>query len=314
MTTVIIPTYNAGKQLAKLLESLKAQSLACDILIIDASSDDDTAKIAKRSGATVTIIEKQSFDHGGTRTLAGQLSGTITRTKADADILVYMTQDALPADSTALENLIKPFSDHMVAAAYGRQLPHPVASPFGGHLRLFNYPEISHIRSLADKAACGIRTPFLSNSFAAYRRPALEEIGWFRERLIMGEDTWAGAKLLLAGYRLAYVSEAKVHHSHDYSPQEDFRRYFDIGVFHRCEDWILSEFGSAGHEGLAYVKSAITYLAGHKKSYLLPELMIRTALKLAGYSLGRMHTHIPVSLKKKLSMHRDWWDRTSSCR
>jgi rhamnosyltransferase len=302
MTTVIIPTYNAGKQLAKLLESLKAQSLACDVLVIDASSSDDTANIAKRAGATVTIIEKKSFDHGGTRTLAGTLT--------DADILIYMTQDALPADCTALENLIKPFSDPMVAAAYGRQLPHPGASPFGGHLRLFNYPEISHIRSLTDKTVCGIRTPFLSNSFAAYRKTALEEIGWFRERLIMGEDTWAGAKLLLAGYRLAYVSEAKVFHSHDYSPPEDFRRYFDIGVFHRCEDWILSEFGGAGGEGTAYVKSAIMYLAEQKKSYLLPELMVRTALKLAGYSLGRMHTHIPVSLKKKLSMHRDWWDKS----
>jgi len=45
----------------------------------------------------------------------------------------------------------------------------------------------------------------------------LEEIGWFREKLIMGEDTFAGARMLLAGYKIAYVADAQVYHSHNYA-------------------------------------------------------------------------------------------------
>jgi len=55
----------------------------------------------------------------------------------------------------------------------------------------------------------GIKTAFLSNSFSAYRKKALQEIGWFKDNLILGEDTYAGAKLLLKGYKIAYVRRQK---------------------------------------------------------------------------------------------------------
>jgi len=299
MISVIIPTYNAAKQLEKLLASLRQQTLPCEIIVIDSSSTDGTPKIAEQYGALVKTIDKDTFDHGGTRTLAGKMAG--------GDILVYLTQDALPVDSASLANLVEPLADRAVGAVYGRQLPRPGASRFGAHLRLFNYPVRSHCRSLQDKKTYGIKTPFLSNSFAAYRKSCLGEIGWFSERLIMGEDMHAGAKLLLAGYRIAYAPEAAVYHSHDYTPLQEFRRSFDIGVFHRREEWIISEFGSAGGEGMAYLKSAITYLAKDGKYGLLPELFVRTGLRLAGYTLGRMSRHLPLSVVKSFSLHRDWW-------
>lgn len=300
MTSVIIPTYNAATELEKLLVCLRQQTLPCEVIVIDSSSSDNTPKIAGQYGALVKTIDKDAFDHGGTRTLAGKM--------AAGDILVYMTQDALPADSTSLEKLVKPLTDRTVGAVYGRQLPHPGASPFSAHLRLFNYPGISIIKRLADKDTMGLKTPFLSNSFAAYRRTDLEKTGWFRERLIMGEDTFAGARLLLAGQAIAYAADAAVYHSHDYTPAGEFRRYFDIGVFHTTENWILSEFGDATGEGMSYLKSAISYLAERGKYHLLPELAVRTGLKLAGYSLGRRFSAIPGPLRKKLSMHPDWWD------
>ncbi|MDA8083398.1 MAG: glycosyltransferase family 2 protein [Nitrospiraceae bacterium] len=299
--SVIIPTLNAGEGLDPLLESLGTQTLPCETIIADSSSTDNTTRIAARHGATICAIPRNTFDHGGTRTLAGK--------GASGDILIYMTQDALPADRMSLENLVKPFADPSVGAAFGRQLPRPDAAPFGAHLRLFNYPAASSVRRLADKRSLGIRTSFLSNSFAAYRRSALTQIGWFRERLIMGEDTCAGASLLVAGYAIAYAADATVYHSHDYTPLQEMRRYFDIGVFHDGEAWMLDEFGGAGREGLSYMRSAVTYLAAVGKHHLVPELLLRSAMKFAGYRLGRLHRYIPLPLAKRLSMHRDWWDR-----
>jgi rhamnosyltransferase len=216
MTSVIIPTRDAAEQIHGLLQALKSQTVPCEIIIVDSSSPDNTAGIARSLGAEVVVIKREAFDHGGTRTLAAR--------KAKGDILICMTQDAMPSDEHAIENLLAPFRDRTVAAAYGRQLPYPGASPFGAHVRLFNYPEVSCVRSIGDKETYKIRTIFLSNSFAAYRKSALKDSGWFREGLIMGEDTCAAAQLLLAGYKIAYVAEAMVYHSHNYTLLEEFRR------------------------------------------------------------------------------------------
>lgn len=114
----------------------------------------------------------------------------------------------------------------------------------------------------------------------------------------------------MAGYTIAYASDAAVYHSHDYTAMQEMRRYFDIGVFHSSEDWLISEFGSAGGEGLAYLKSAIRYLTENRKYGLLPELLVRTGLKLVGYTLGRISRYLPASVVKNVSMHRDWWGET----
>lgn len=300
MTSVIIPTRDAAKQIRGLLTALKSQTVRCEIIIIDSSSADGTAEIARSFGAEVMAIEREDFDHGGTRTLAGE--------KARGDILVYMTQDAIPSDEHAIENLLAPFQDQTVAAAYGRQLPHRDASLFGAHLRLFNYPEISCVRSVADKETYKIKTPFLSNSFAAYRKSVLKDIGGFRKRLIVSEDTCAGAELLLAGYKIAYTAEARVYHSHNYTVLQEFRRYFDIGVFHETEHWILDKFGKAEGEGKRYITSELNFIVRQRKYYLLPELLIRNCLKYAGYRLGRIHERIPLFIVRKISMHQGWWN------
>jgi O-antigen biosynthesis alpha-1,3-rhamnosyltransferase len=299
MTSVIIPTRDAAGQIRGLVEALKSQTIPCEVIVVDSSSPDNTAGIARSLGAEVVVIKRTDFDHGGTRTLAAR--------KAKGDILVCMTQDAMPSDAHAIEKLLAPFRDRDVAAAYGRQLPFPGASPFGAHLRLFNYPEISCVRSIEDKETLGIRTIFMSNSFAAYRKSALRESGWFREGLIMGEDTCAAAELLLAGYKIAYVAEAVVYHSHNYTPLEEFRRYFDIGVFHETEHWIQERFGKAEGEGRRYVVSELRYLREQKKYRLLPEFIARNCMKYAGYRLGKTYKRIPRGLVRKISMHGDWW-------
>jgi len=75
---------------------------------------------------------------------------------------------------------------------------------------------------------------------ADYRKSTLEEIGWFKNNLILGEDTYAETKLLVAGYKLAYIAKAKVYHFHNYTIWEEFKRYFDIGVFTKVRTGYLS--------------------------------------------------------------------------
>jgi len=268
--------------------------------VVDSSSSDRTVEIAESFGAKVFIVRTEDFDHGGARTLAGKA--------AKGDILVYMTQDATPFDKHSIENITRPFEDQGIAASFGRQLPYPDATAFGAHLRLFNYPDVSCLKSLEDRKTYGIRTAFLSNSFAAYRKTVLEGIGWFRRKLIMGEDTCAGAKMLLAGHKIMYVAGAMVYHSHDYTVLQEFKRYFDIGVFHQSERWILDEFGKAEGEGIRYMRSLFTFLRRRKKYYLIPEGIFRNTLKYIGYKLGQNYDKLPASIIHKCSMHANYWD------
>ncbi len=298
--SVIIPTYNAEQYLPKLLKALKLQTISFELIIVDSSSTDNTLNIAKEYADKIISIPKSEFDHGGTRTKAGK--------EASGDILVFLTQDALPYNNKSIENIVNIFDNPKVGAAYGKQLAYKDTNTFGTHLREFNYSRNPYIRNLEDKNKFGIKTAFLSDSFASYRRASLEKIDWIKDGLIVGEDTYAGAKLLLNNYSLAYIADAKVYHSHSYTIIQEFKRYFDIGVFHKREDWILKEFGKAEGEGGKYVKSEIKYLISNNLYYLIPQFFIRNGMKYIGYKLGQRYQLIPLKIIKKLSMHSFWWN------
>ncbi|HIE41241.1 MAG TPA: glycosyltransferase [Candidatus Aenigmarchaeota archaeon] len=302
--SVIIPTYNAQQYLPKLLETLNVQTIDFELLIIDSSSVDKTIEIAQNYTDHIIIIPQSKFDHGGTRTKAAKI--------ASGEIIVFLTQDALPVEEDTIEKIVALFEDSEIGAAYGRQIPYPDTTLFGKHLRSFNYPETSHRRSLEDKEKYGIKTVFLSDSFAAYRREALEKIDWIKDGLISSEDSYAGAKMLLAGYTLAYVAEAEVYHSHSYSVIQEFKRYFDIGVFYNTQKWILKEFGRAEGEGGKYVKSELHYLLQNHAYLKIPEFFVRNGMKYLGYKLGQNYQHLPQNLITKISMHPLWWKKHSS--
>ncbi len=295
----IIPTYNGAGSLEKLLSSLEAQSIKLPLFVVDSTSTDSTCEIASRYGADVTIIRSDEFNHGGTRQMMMSLH-------PGYDLYIYLTQDAILADEYSLQRLIEAFSDHSVGAAYGRQLPHSNAGPLGAHARFFNYPDVSANRSSADIPRLGIKSAFMSNSFAAYRHTAMNEVGGFPSEVILGEDMVVAARLLARGWHVAYAAEAKAYHSHDYTLAQEFRRYFDIGVFHAREAWLLEQFGKPEGEGGRFVRSELRYLRG-TAPWLIPSALVRTLMKYAGYRLGRLEKWMPVWLKSHLSMHRRFW-------
>ncbi len=226
----------------------------------------------------------------------------------DAEILVFLTQDAILASPDALKKLLDGFENPKAGAAFGRQMARPGAGAIETHGRLFNYPAVSSVRSLDSREAMGFKSIFLSNSFAAYRRAALDAVGGFPTNVIFGEDTVTAAHLLLKGWNIHYVADAEVYHSHDYSWWQEFQRYFDIGVLHSRESWLREEFGKTGKEGKRFLLSELTYLR-REDAASIPSALVRTAAKLAGYRLGGLEGILPVPLKSRLSMHKDFWKR-----
>ena len=294
-----VPTLNAGESWAGWLAAWSAQLVRPHTLAIDSSSNDATPALAVAAGLQLHAIPRASFNHGGTRQLAvGML--------AEAEFLIFLTQDAILATPHSIANLLAAFDDPEVGAVCGRQLPHPDAGPIGAHARCFNYPDAGSVKSVTDIPALGIKTAFLSNSFAAYRRSALLSAGGFPEDVIFGEDMYVAARMILSGWKVAYRADAAVHHSHDYGMRQEFQRYFDIGVMHVREPWLLEKLGKPEGEGWRFVRSETAYLWKHAP-HLIPSAWFRTLLKLAGYRLGKAESHLPLRLKRRIGMLHGYW-------
>lgn len=300
MVTVIIPTYNAERYLRTLLLKLSEQTLPHRLIIIDSDSSDSTKEIVIDHKVELIQIEKASFNHGSTRNLGAKL--------ANSEIIVFMTQDALPASSNTLECLVDALSSREdIALAYGRQLPYPNTKIFERFARMTNYPEISVVKNKNLIPEMGIKTCSCSNSFAAYKKNALLAVGGFPSNTVLGEDVSVAARLILTGKSIAYAAEAEVFHSHDYTVGEEFKRYFDIGAFHREEREILSNFSKAESEGFRYVLQEWSYLRQNDQLISIPMQLLRTFAKYTGYKLGIWQKYIPNYLKRKISMHSSFW-------
>lgn len=298
---IIIPTYKAQDQIYVLIESVKNQNLRLPVYVINSISGDDNTWIKIIKNVTTTTIEYSKYNHGGTRQM-------VVNQNPGFEFYIFLTQDSVLPKHDAVSNILKPFYDRKVGAVCGRQVPHPDANLLARHARIFNYPDKSSVKSLQDNSELGLKAAFLSNSFAAYRANALKDAGGFPDHVIFGEDMYVAAKMLLKGWKIAYAPDAECRHSHNYTLVEEFKRYFDNGVFHAREPWIREMLGGTGGEGFRYVMSELRFL-GWKYLYLWPSSIFRNGLKLIAFRLGLLEKYIPKKTKKNLlSMNRVYWN------
>lgn len=276
---VLIPIYNPDEEFIELLNMLRRQKgVRFKLIILETVAGDKRFPESELKGFNYKIIsvDPKDFNHGLTRQRGIDEAG-------DIDVAIFMTQDAIPADEFTISNMVSVFTDPKVGCGYGRQLPKADATPFAAHARLFNYPDKSYVRFFEDRKKYGIKTAFSSDSFAAYRISALRKIGGF-PKLNFSEDMYVTAKMLMSGYGVAYQSNAKVYHSHNYSIMEEFKRYREIGAFHAQQPWIRDTFGQAEGEGVKFVKSEIAYLMKHNPLLLLI-MVLRNGAKFLAYKL-----------------------------
>jgi len=302
--SLVYPVRNGGDLFVRSIESvLKQSARPSEILIFDTESTDGAIERAKdllkRIPTRIFSLTKQEFDHGGTRNTALEA--------AKHTWVLFLTQDAVCASNDALANLLTATKGKGIVAAYGRQLPHHDATALAATARVFNYPETSHRQDMSRATELGIKTWFCSNSFSLWHKPSLIRQGGFQSKLILGEDAEAAARLIQAGAAVAYAADAQVYHSHNYSALEEFKRYFDIGVFHEENRELLFKAGSANKEGLKFVRAQLNALWLQRAFLSLIKFPFHVAAKAIGYKLGRKFNLLPTWLRSILSMHKNYW-------
>jgi len=295
---LVIPTKNAQTSLPIILSILADSSTEFSVLIIDSSSGDQTVSIAKEHNAKVIVIPQADFNHGATREYA--------RKQLDCDIVVFLTQDAIPVNAELIAKLVQPLLDNEdIAVSYGRQIAHDGADVFEAFPREYNYGNKSQVRGIQDVTQYGVYTFFCSNSCAAYKNSALDEIGGFKA-VLTNEDYFAVADLLQKGYKIAYVSDAVVKHSHRYSLWQEFQRYFDTGYVRAQNPIIQNLVGQAESRGIGFV-AALLIKVWKTNPLMFPYAVLQSIIKWLGYRIGYYAIHFPLWLRKRLSMQSYYW-------
>ena len=298
---VIIPVYKPGNEFFELLNKLSTQSFPVNKVILmntgEAPWKDEIE--GKYPFCEVHLLKKDNFDHGGTRH-----EGT---TYSKADYLLFMTQDAMPANEKLVENLVNAFSlDTKVKAAYARQLPNDTCREIEKYTRSFNYPAESRVKSKADLEQLGIKTFFCSNVCAMYERATYESQGGFIRRTIFNEDMIYVGGLIQADYKIAYVAEAEVIHSHNYNAIEQFHRNFDLAVSQTDNPQIFAGIRSE-KEGIRLVINSAKHLLKVKKPWLLIPLVTTSAGKILGYKFGQNYRRLSRGFILKCTMNPSYW-------
>ncbi|MDD6105319.1 MAG: glycosyltransferase [Ruminococcus sp.] len=298
---VIIPAYHPGKEFATLIKRLEKQSVPIHRIIVMNTEESMWNKEWEKLSDAMEVhhLTKEEFDHGGTRARAAELS--------DSDVMVFMTQDAMPADRELLAELLKALDqEENIAAAYARQLPNAECSFVERYTRAFNYPDTSLVKTKADLDKYGIKTFFCSNVCAAYKKDIYEKQGGFVRRTIFNEDMIYAGGLIQAGYGIAYAAEARVIHSHNYNCMQQFHRNFDLGVSQAEHPEIFEGVPSEG-EGMRLVKKTLAYLIHSGRIWLIPGFVLQCAGKYAGYLAGKKFRKLPRKFILWCTMSPNYW-------
>ena len=227
--TIAILTYDGIEWINQLLDSCSRQVTDFDfeILVIDSGSTDGTLDAVRRRNAVrLHEIPNSGFGHGRTRNLAVEM--------ALGDFVVFVTQDAMPATSQWLSELLAPFEvSDRVACVYGKQVPRSDCCPTVkrdviNHFRSFG-PDPFVMLQQANPNLTGEAErdalSFFSDVNSAVRRSTMQTIR-FRD-VAYAEDQALGRDVIEAGLIKAYAPLAAVVHSHSYPPRRYFARMYD---------------------------------------------------------------------------------------
>lgn len=297
--SVVIPVLNAERFLPPLFLALAAQSLKpLEIILVDSGSTDGTRFIAA-GHERVRVLSVDDFSHGRARNLGAR--------EARGDIVVFMSQDALPLGERWLEELVTPLLGDGVAAAYSRQIPNQSATPMERFFLHARFPEEGHIRKKTSmNGELTLEDVFFSNVSSAVRKCLLEEHP-FDEDLIMSEDQKLSKDLLEEGHTIAYASRSMVMHSHAYKLGEVFKRYLDSA--HSLDQIFASHtMKTSASIGLKYLARECRYVARNYPTWI-PYYVLYTAAKSLGTITGHWALSMPRMVLKRISLHGYHWDR-----
>ena len=300
---VLIPVYEPDDSFKKLLTMLSKQTVRPEKIILMVTEGSREVLPEEKAYPEIEIhrLQKSEFDHAGTRNDAASFSS--------AELILFMTQDAVPEDVHFIEELTDGMAkDEKIAVSYARQMAKKDTKPIERLIRRFNYPEESRLKSAEDLDTLGIKTYFCSDVAALYRKEIFTELGGFETPAVFNEDMVFAAKAVKAGYKVYYNADARVIHAHNLTLREQFKRNFDVGASQADHPEVFEEISSESEGGKLF-KTVAKGLLKMGRWYLLPYFVLQCGAKFIGFRLGKRYQKLKPGFVKKCSSNRAYWER-----
>jgi rhamnosyltransferase len=293
--SIIIPTLNAGRAFGTVLHRIMGQGRTpLEVLCADLGSSDGTRHIVTQFPLArfVDLSPPSPAGQGG-----GPASWNRAMEEARGDIVVFLAQDAVPANGDWLNHLTAPFEDPAVGGVYGRQqapLESDPLSAFRLGQRFCGEPHWRRIR-VGDKVRYKSLPFFIDN--AAVRRSVWRGIH-FNERLPIGADRVWARQLVLASCTIGYSPDALVIKE----VHANLRTAYQLAVLTGYTD---AHFGDDGGtlwpDSKHFTKRAAWYLLKGLAWGRLPYLAIEDVVLRYGYKLGGRIDRLGPTLRGRIA-------------
>jgi rhamnosyltransferase len=210
LVSIVMRSYNEGWALRETLPAVRTQSFTdWELIVIDSGSTDGSCELIRSAQpAHFVQIKPEEYNPGRVLNQGMRL--------ARSEFVVFLNADATPQGPDWLLPLAQALFDPKNAAVFGRQIPRPDCPAVFAHDydRCFGLTrESSQWEHLFSMVSSGLRKDIWSKR-------------GFREDLLYSEDDeytrWCRAQ----GYHVAYCPESLVMHSHNYTPEQAFKRMF----------------------------------------------------------------------------------------
>lgn len=210
LVTIVMRSFNEGWALRETLPALNRQDYRnWELIVIDSGSTDGSVEMI-REFRPKHFIQIKPDEYIPGRVLNRGLS------LAGGDIVIFLNADATPQGHSWLRPLIAPLQDKNVAAVFGRQIPRPDCAAVYA---------CDYDRCFGENRESAGWNHFFSMVSSGLRKDIWRQRG-FLENLQYAEDDEYTRWCVARGYTVRYCPESVAMHSHNYTPDEAYRRSF----------------------------------------------------------------------------------------
>ena len=208
--SIIMRSYNEAWALRGTLPALTAQDYKnWELIVIDSGSTDGSQELIRAvQPAHFVQITPQEYNPSRVMNQGMRL--------AQSEFGIFLNADATPQGTNWLRPLVTALQNPLTAACFGRQIPRPDCQAVfaNDYDRCFG-PNRESVRW----------DHFFSMVSSGLRKDVWAKRG-FREDLQYAEDDEYTRWCKTRGHAITYVPESVVMHSHNYSPEQSYKRSF----------------------------------------------------------------------------------------
>lgn len=272
--SVVVPSFNCEKTIARCIECILAQSHPVyEIIIVDDGSTDRTAEII-RTFKTVKYLYQPNAGPASARNLGGK--------EADGEFIFFTDSDCLPGKNWIGESL-KHFKKPDVAVVSGS---YGISNPQSRLARCIHQEILFRHKRLM---------PAYPKSFGSYnfgiKREVFRQIGGFNEsyRQASGEDNDLSYKVLKQGFRIYFEPESTVDHFHPTRVFQYLKEQFRHG-FWRAKIYKLHPTMAKGDDYTFWKDIAEIPMALMILSFIFLSFFKQAVLAILGFFVGLLFT------------------------